>query len=108
MSSGSPQRLSGVMPWLKMRLSYFSVTAAVMSVLMMPGRISYTLMLCSERRSAKSLVIMETPAFDTQYSPRPGDEVYEDMEAMLIIMGLREGSAFFCSIIHLATSCVRK
>ena len=58
-----------------MSFSYFSLTTAVMSVMIMPGRTSNTEIFSSARRSAKSFVTMEMPALDMQYSPRLTEEV---------------------------------
>ena len=54
------------MPSSRISLSYFSCTAPVMSVAMMPGRTSNTVMPCSASRAANSFVIMPRPAFVTQ------------------------------------------
>ena len=51
-SSGWPHRPSGTSP-SAIRLSYISLTPAVMSVAMMPGRTSYTGMPSGARRSGK-------------------------------------------------------
>src|SRR5258708_5054668 len=56
-----------------------------MSVRMTPGRISLTVMPCGARRSAKSAVIIETPVFEMQYSPRLIEANSELAEAMLTI-----------------------
>src|SRR5437868_5207669 len=80
-----------------------------MSVRITPGRISFTVMPCGARRRAKRLVIIETPAFETQYSPRLVEAYSELIEAMLTIARRpprpwRGGVA----IINRATRWVRK
>ena len=68
-SSGVPQRLIGVIP-SAISLSYFCYTTSVIGVLMMPGRTSNTGIPNSASLSANRVVIIETPAFEMQYSPR--------------------------------------
>ena len=65
-SSGWPQRRIGVIPSSWISWSYFAFTGPVMSVAMMPGRTSYTVMPCSARRAAYSLVIIASPALARQ------------------------------------------
>ena len=92
-------------------LSYFSETAAVISVLIIPGRISKTGISYSASLSANKAVTMETPAFDMQYSPRETDETYADIEPMLTMRGQCEESLFLdflSSIISFATLWVKK
>ena len=49
-----------------MSASYLAVTAAVMSVRMMPGRTSKTPMFSAASRSARVFTHMERPALETQ------------------------------------------
>ena len=74
-----------------------------MPVAMMPGQISLTGMRSPARRSAKSLVIIETPAFEMQYSPRLVELVYAEQEEILTIE-----PPFPCLTILFATACVKK
>lgn len=55
--------------------SYLAATPAVISVRMMPGRTSNTARRIRPAGSANSMVTMESPALDTQYSPRFTEEV---------------------------------
>ena len=86
-----------------MSASYLPLTVAVMPVAIMPGRISFTGMPYSARRSAKSAVIMETPALEMQYSPRLVELVYADIEEILTMLFLSDGF----SIMTFATACVK-
>ena len=79
-----------------------------MSVLMMPGRISYTGMSNSPSRAAHSLVAMLTPALEMQYSPRLGEATVAEIEEMLTMQPAKSAFSRRCSIIQLATACVRK
>ena len=54
---------------------FFFDNGAVISVIMMPGRTSKTEMPSLASRSANSLVTMEIPALEMQYSPRLVEEV---------------------------------
>ena len=86
-SSGVPHLLMGVIP-SEISLSYFSLTLPVISVAIIPGRTSNTGMLYSARRSAKSVVTIETPAFEIQYSPLDVEDVYADIDPIFTILGL--------------------
>ena len=74
-----------------------------MPVRMMPGQISLTVMPSLAKRSAKSLVIIETPALEIQYSPRLTELVYAEQEEMLTIE-----PPFPAATISRATAWVKK
>ena len=69
-----------------MSLSYVSCTVVVMSVAMTPGRTSCTRMPSGARRAAYSLVSMDTPALDTQYSPRFKDTTSAEQDETLTMV----------------------
>src|SRR5262245_44551421 len=63
-----------------------------MSVRITPGRTSKTPMPAAPRRVANSLVIMLTPLFERQYSPRLGDAANALADEMLTIEQYRRGA----------------
>ena len=63
-----------------MSLSYLSVTLAVMSVFIIPGRTSNTCTPSPAKRTDQSCEAMESPALAMQYSPRLTEAVWTDIE----------------------------
>ena len=87
-------------------VSYFSVTTLVISVAMTPGRTSFTRIPSGARRSANSVVSMETAAFEPQYSPLDVDETSAEQEPTFTICPLLL-KICSCFIICFAASWVR-
>ena len=86
-SSGLPILFTGVKP-SEINYSYYSLTFEVISVSMMPGLISITLTPYSASLEAKSLVIIDIPALEMQYSPLLTEAVYADIEEIFTILDL--------------------
>ena len=78
----------------------------VISVAITPGRTSLTRIPSAARRSAYRVVSIDTPALDTQYSPRLVEDTTELQLDTLTIAPLRPSTGSW-AIICLATSCVR-
>src|SRR3954452_17213145 len=75
----SPPRRIGTRP-PGSRRSYFSLTPAVISVRIIPGRTSNTPIPSAAKRNAKSLTAIASAALDKQYSPRSIEAMVAETE----------------------------
>ncbi len=79
-----------------------------MSVAMIPGRTSYTGIPRAASRSANSRAAIASPAFVTQYSPRPVDAISAETDVTNTIEAVKSASAALRATMCRAIACVRK